>query len=184
MPPFGEKSNISSVPSHEAARSKCGRWHERYAQPGSRADLREKPRSPLTSTLDIMRDDQWKNFFLASRDVLGQGANNSCLSESWCAWTTFQALKYGGIHYWTCGIPEYSEILDTHIQDGGLWGQPFYYDDLAHVIIPKTFYWETDGGPGFRNGTKTQDINALSERLAHQGIEHRITDLVLEIKLY
>ena len=131
-----------------------------------------------------MRNDQWKAFFLACRDVLGQGANNSQLSESWCAWTTFAALEFGGIHYWTCGIPSRSEILDTHIEDGGLWSQAFSYDDIAHVVVPKTFYWETVGGPGFQNGTKTQDICALSERLSRKGIDHRITDLVLEIKLY
>lgn len=131
-----------------------------------------------------MRNDQWKLFFLACRDVLGRGDSKPRFSESWCAWTTFAALEYGGIHYWTCGIPEYTEILDTHIEDGGLWGQPFSYDDLAHIVIPKVFYWETEGGPQFQNGTKTQSINALSERLRAEGIEHRITDLVLEIKLY
>jgi hypothetical protein len=131
-----------------------------------------------------MRNDQWKKFFLACREVLGQGAHNSRLSESWCAWTTFRALEFGGIHYWTCGIPDYSEILDTQIEDGGLWSQPFDYDDIAHIIVPKTFYWETEGDPEFRNGTKKQNLLALSERLNHESIEHRITDLVLEIKLY
>jgi hypothetical protein len=131
-----------------------------------------------------MLNNQWKAFFLACRDVLGQGAHHSRFSESWCAWTTFSALRSGEIHYWTCGTPEYSEILDTHVEDGGIWGQPFSYDDLAHIIIPKTFYWETEGGPNFRNGTKTQNIETLSERLRKEGIEHRITDLVLEVKLY
>ncbi len=93
-----------------------------------------KPAQPTGLTLAIMRNDQWKAFFLACRDVLGKGANNSQLSESWCAWTTFAALKFGGIRYWTCGIPNRTEIHDTHIEDGGLWGQPFLYDDIAHVV--------------------------------------------------
>jgi len=131
-----------------------------------------------------VRNDQWKGFFVACRDVLGQGDSNSHFSDSWCAWTTFNALEYGGIHYWTCGIPDYPDILDTHIRDGGLWRQPFSYDDIAHVIVPRTFYWETEGGSKFQNGTKTQDIDSLSERLNREGIGHRLTDLVLEIKLY
>ena len=131
-----------------------------------------------------MRDDQWKAFFLVCRDILGEGATISQFSDSWCAWTTFGALKHGGIHYWTCGIPNYSEILDTHIKDGGLWRQAFSFDDIAHIVVPKTFYWETEGVPRFQNGTKTQDIVALSARLNRDGIAHRLTDLVLEIKLY
>ena len=131
-----------------------------------------------------MRSDKWKSFFLACRDVLGQGDNDSRFSESWCAWTTFTALEHGGIHYWTCGIPDYSEIQEAHIKDGGLWRQSFAYEDIAHIVVPKFFYWETEGGPDFQSGTKTQDINALSERLRGEEIQHRITDLVLEIKLY
>lgn len=130
-----------------------------------------------------MDNELWKAFFLTSRTVLGKGAWNPQYSESWCAWTTFSAI-YNGVHYWYCGIPDYSDILDTYIADGGLWRQPFSYNELAHIIIPATFYWETEGGPDFENGTKSQDIKALSDKLSIEGIEHRTTGLVLEIKLY
>ena len=130
-----------------------------------------------------MRNEQWKALFLTSRTLPGEGAYNPRYSESWCAWTTFQSLKHG-VNYWYCGIPDYADILDTHIADGGLWGQPFNYDDLAHFIVPATFYWESEGGFRFENGTKSQDIKMLSEKLSYEGLEHRITDLVLEIKLY
>jgi hypothetical protein len=130
-----------------------------------------------------MQNDQWKAFFVACRDVLGQGDSRSQFSKSWCVWTTFSALKHGG-HYWTCGIPDYTDISDVYIKDGGLWRQSFLYEDIAHIIVPKTFYWETDGDPKFQNGTKAQEISDLSERLNKEGISHRLTDLVLEIKLY
>lgn len=130
-----------------------------------------------------MNKAQWKSFFLCCRSVLGMGLPFAQRSDSWCAWTTFNAVHLG-VHYWYSGIPDYEDILDTHIADGGLWGQPFDYDDLAHVVIPATFYWETEGGPEFKNGTKVQNIRLLSECLTGEGIPHRITDLILEIKLY
>ena len=125
----------------------------------------------------------WKSFFYESRTILGVGSHNAFFSETWCAWTTFHALREG-VHYWYCGLPDFPEIHDTHIEDGGTWGQPFSYGDLAHVIIPARFYWESQGGPDFRNGLKSQNIEKLSLRLDELGVPHRITELVLEIKLY
>lgn len=67
--------------------------------------------------------------------------------------------------------------------DRGPWGQPFSYQEIAHVVIPRAFYWETAAGP-FDSGRKTQDIQRLSRELTAAGIPHRLTDLVLEVKLY
>lgn len=129
-----------------------------------------------------MSDVNWQVFLKTCRRVLGKGAWEPSLSESWCAFTTFNSLQHG-IHYWSCGFPEETEILDTHTVDGGLWRQPFAYDDLAHVIVPKTFYWETTDGK-FDSGYKEQDLDAVSKELSELGIQHRKTDLLLEVKLY
>jgi hypothetical protein len=130
-----------------------------------------------------MRDVDWKSFFLVCRKILGKGSPDPLESESWCAWTTFRAIKEG-IHYWYCGIPDFCEILDTHIADGGTWGQPFEYDDLAHVIVLASFYWETRGAPGFHSGLKHQAIEKVSLHLNELGIAHRKTEHVVEVKLY
>jgi len=88
------------------------------------------------------------------------------------------------IHYWQAGIPAENELCATYVADGGTWGQPFTYQDLAHVIVPRSFSWEFGVGTDFQCGTKVQDIDRLSHALSGAGINHRKTDLLLEIKLY
>jgi hypothetical protein len=82
------------------------------------------------------------------------------------------------------GLPAETELLDTRTADGGTWGQAFSYNDIAHVIVPATFYWEKSVDHEFTCGRKRQDIQALSDDLKQLGIPHRKTDLILEIKLY
>lgn len=65
-----------------------------------------------------------------------------------------------------------------------MWGQPFLYGDLAHLVVPRAFFWQTGSNEPFANGMKDQDLALLSSELTTAGIPHRITDLVLEIKLY
>jgi hypothetical protein len=151
------------------------------SNPSIQKDWLKRP--PYVEPQALMQNEHWKSFFLTSHKVLGHGAFNPQYSDSWCVWTTFSSLRRG-VHYWSCGMPNQEDILDTHIADGGLWGQPFNYEDLAHIIVPANFYWETEDGPHFENGTKSQDISALSKQLSQEGIAHRVTDLVLEIKLY
>lgn len=55
---------------------------------------------------------------------------------------------------------------------------------LAHMIIPRSFYWEANVDGRFERGLRSQDIDELSSRLAAAGFQHRLTDLILEIKLY
>jgi len=80
--------------------------------------------------------------------------------------------------------PALPDIGERGTNDSGPWGQPFLYQDLAHVIVPSEFYWQTVAPGQFSNGTKKQDIQELSRQLSAAGISHRLTDLVLEIKLY
>lgn len=126
---------------------------------------------------------QWNKFFLAAAEVLGAGHFLPQYSESWCSWTTFGRLR-DDAGYWTRGLPAASEVFETHIGDGGVWGQPFDFADLAHLIVPREFYWESDPGPEWTCGTKRQDVEGLSQKLMAAGIPHRLTDLVLEVKCY
>ena len=129
-----------------------------------------------------MSEYDWKILLQTSRRVLGAGGCHPSSSESWCAFTTFSSLAHG-LYYFNCGLPALDDCLETRTKDGGVWAQSIEYEDLAHLIIPKTFYWELPT-PEFRYGYKDQDINTLSAELMRLGIEHRLTDLVLEVKLY
>jgi len=129
-----------------------------------------------------MDDTKWKVFFLLSRRLLGEGDSDPSLSTSWCAYTTFSSLGHG-VYYFNSGFPEIEHCLDSCIADGSTWRQSIRYDDLAHIVIPAAFYWEKVGDV-FSCGYKEQDIVALASELTRHNIEHRITDQVLEIKLY
>lgn len=130
-----------------------------------------------------MTNGQWKEFFEICHSFLGKGEFSSILSESWCSWTTFSRLNQDA-KYWAAGLPNDEDIGEVGINDGGTWGQPFKYQEIAHLIIPRKFYWETEGGPTFQFGYKEQDIAALSKTLIERQLPHRLTDLVLEVKCY
>ena len=130
-----------------------------------------------------MDSNDWKTFFLVCAEILGRGSSVAAQSDSWCSWTTFARLNED-TGYWMSGLPKQKEIADAGIADGGTWGQPFSYSDLAHVLIPRSFYWESSSENGFKSGVRKQDIDAVALRLQEQKINHRLTDLVLEIKLY
>ena len=130
-----------------------------------------------------MQDEEWRLFFEIAGQVLGKGHDITELSDSWCAWTTFDQLVSNAV-YWKAGLPNADELLRTYIADGGTWGQPFSYQELAHVIVPRTFDQEFVEDGQYRCVRKQQDIEELSRRLTERGINHRKTDLVLEIKLY
>lgn len=103
--------------------------------------------------------------------------------RTWCAWTTFERLGEDA-GYWTAALPLAAELLETGTADGGSWGQPFLYSQIAHLIIPRRFYWEQMSPEGFSSGVHIQDVERLSQRLAAEAIPHRLAELVLEIKLY
>ncbi len=130
-----------------------------------------------------MIDSDWKLTLQTARRILGKGEQQSWASESWCAWTTFSSLE-SWLTYWHCGLPEEHELLETSVADGGTWSQPFPYRDIAHLIIPATFYWENLVDGAFQCGDKKQNLDRLSAELQVLGIPHRKTDLVLEFKFY
>ncbi len=105
------------------------------------------------------------------------------MSDSWCAYTTFSSIEHN-INYWKCGFPDENELLDDRTMDGGLWRQSFYYDDIAHIIVPAQFYWESVKDGQFFNGYKKQDLKTLSSELEKSSICFHLTDILLEIKLY
>jgi hypothetical protein len=128
-------------------------------------------------------DNEWFRFFTACARLLGRGASTAVDSDSWCAWTTFAALQES-VHYWSAGLPAESELSSIGTTDGGTWGQPFAYSSLAHLIVPARFRWERISSTGFTQGVKRQDIARLSQELTAGGVQHRLTELVLEIKLF
>jgi hypothetical protein len=120
------------------------------------------------------------------RTELGQWSNEGDQKpsrRSWCAWTTFSRLGRDA-GYWTAELPLLSEIGERSVVDGGTWGQPFPYEDLAHIIVPRRFTEEYAAPKRFAHWTHEQDINGLSGRLNGEGIEHRLAEHVLEIKLF
>lgn len=130
-----------------------------------------------------MNDSDWRQCLQACRHILGYGSRDPFESESWCAFTTFSSIS-NGVHYWSSGFPDEDEFLESSTLDGGLWRQAFKYSDLAHLIVPAKFYWERFHNGKFESGTKEQNINYLSSELNRLNVAHRITDIVLEIKLY
>lgn len=130
-----------------------------------------------------MTDEQWKTFFDTCASELGPGDWQSENSMSWCTFTTFGSLARGAA-YWSRGLPHADDIGPAYLRDGGVWREPINYGEIAHIIVPKRFFWESPPSPQYSNGLREQDIDRLSRALAAVGVPHRLTDLVLEIKLY
>jgi len=130
-----------------------------------------------------MSDDAWYAFFSAAARVLGAGTSQAWSSSSWCAWTTYSSLQES-VHYWSAGLPPVEQLAPGGTKDGGVWGQPFLYRELAHVVIPRRFQWERLHGAKFEQGHREQNLEALSQELHILSISHRLTELVLEVKLY
>jgi hypothetical protein len=130
-----------------------------------------------------MNNTLWYLFFKSCAELLGPGCHEPDLSESWCSWTTFDRLE-DDAGYWTCAMPKESELNETYIADGGTWGQPFRYCEIAHVIVPAHFRWERVINQELTFGVKNQRIADLSRLLESREVPHRTTERVLEIKLY
>jgi hypothetical protein len=88
------------------------------------------------------------------------------------------------INYWKSGLPNEQDIFESYTADGGVWGQPLHYEQIAHFIIPARFYWEKFENQEFTQGYTQQNIGKLSQELTLLEIPHRLTESVLEIKLY
>lgn len=125
----------------------------------------------------------WHQFFTTTARHLSHNPCNSPGPRSWCSWTTFTRLEENA-GYWTYPFPLESELLETGTTDGGTWGQPFSYAEIAHLIVPHRFFWDLSSDEGYKCGEHEQDINGLSALLTAEEIEHRLTELVLEVKLF
>ncbi len=130
-----------------------------------------------------MTDKDWLNFFYACVNILGPGDYVPIDSPSLCSFTTFNRLETDA-GYYVHGIPRIEDVGDNYIKDFGVWGQPFLFADLAHVIIPRKCYWERGKSQEFNCGYREQDLDKLSAELTARDVPHRLSKFVLEIKLY
>jgi hypothetical protein len=130
-----------------------------------------------------MTDAQWYAFFVAASEVLGPGSRLAEKSQSWCAWITFEKLSVDA-GYWTSGVPSREDIFATHIGDSGVWGQPFTFSQLAHIVVPRRFMCDEPPGPNWAYRERVQNLEGLSAKLHAAGVPHRVTELMLEIKCY
>jgi hypothetical protein len=132
-----------------------------------------------------MNNTQWKAFFTTCAKLFKDGEKDIKSSPNWCSWTTFTRLTEDS-GYWQSGLPHMHELRDKGTTDGGTWSQPFLYEDIAHLIVPKTFTRELLTGEGeqsiFQRVLATQDIEALSEALAAESVPHTLTAIALEIR--
>src|SRR5689334_12971292 len=102
-----------------------------------------------TLGVHAMTNEEWRTFFLVCSRVLGPGYRQAHFSQSWCAWTTFGALQES-VHYWSSGLPAEPALGLLGTNDGGpAWGQPFSYQDIAHIVIPAQFNWERQSNGAF-----------------------------------
>lgn len=124
-----------------------------------------------------MHSEQWHFFIRTSIEVLGEGKPIIDLSDSWCSWTTFSRLECWDAGYWQSGLPSLKQVETWGIADGGVWGQPFKYSEIAHFIIPHKFC--TEAGV-----VKTQDTESLGHKLHDLGEAIQMNKYVLEVKLY
>jgi len=131
-----------------------------------------------------MEDKDWVTFFTICAATLGKGNRAARWSETWCAWSTFNR-QIEDTGYWTSGLPNIEDLTEKSIKDSpSVWGQPFFFSEIAHIIVPRQFYWESEAGPDFQFGYKPQDIRAVAEKLKAHNIAHRLTENILEVKLY
>lgn len=129
-----------------------------------------------------MTDEQWMIFFETCIRVLGSGGEAE-KNRTRCAWTTFCMLE-GDLTYWVSRFPDIEDLSHTGIGDGGVWGQPFPYSEIAHIIIPRKFRWYGKPGPQYVEGYTLQDIDMLSNELSKLSVPHHKSDKVLQIMLY
>jgi hypothetical protein len=133
-----------------------------------------------------MDDETWATFLRTCADVLGvekATRNGPCENGSWCAWTTFDSLQ-DSVNYWRGPLPTREEIFDSYVGHGANWDQFFNYRQMCHFLVPRTFFWERTAPGTYERGNCIQDLDALAQNLNTLNVPHRLTPLVLEIKLF
>ena len=86
--------------------------------------------------------------------------------------------------YWQAGIPREGEVLAERLADGGTWGQPFWYKDLAHLLIPREFFREGVIDGRWEGEPVSQDVELVAARLESNHLPFRLGDYALEVKCY
>jgi hypothetical protein len=135
--------------------------------------------------VSFMKDEDWCTFFRSAAELLGPGDSRLMHTKSYCAFTTFERLNTD-LNYWRHGMPLKEEIAENHIRDNGVWCQPLRFSSLAHIIVPRRFRVEQFDkyNHPVDDLEIEQRIDALSSALLTCRVDHRITNLILEIKLY
>lgn len=131
--------------------------------------------SPLFSSLEWEAQVDWRRILQISSEHLRRDPSPVCHAWSWCSWTTFSRLGEDA-GYWQAPLPAIRELLDDYVDDGGTWGQPFRYSDLAHIIVPRRFGWEGSQDSGWEGGYHEQDIIGLSAYLRAEQLDHRLSE--------
>lgn len=128
-----------------------------------------------------MPTKNWKLIFtLCHQTLVANNSNNA--KDSYCAWTTFDRLE-SAVHYWDGRLPAMADIQDNHIAEG-FWSQPFLYESLAHLIIPKKVFWEKVTKTDYSQGEFLQDVETLAQEFDKHKISYLLSNYWLEIKLF
>ncbi len=101
-----------------------------------------------------LSDAEWRRFSLLCADLLGPADALPQRRKSYCVFTCFNRLIMD-VHYWACGLPRKEDVCDGWIGDGAVWGQPFRFNDLARIVIPRTFGTEYSGRMAARSNIKS-----------------------------
>ena len=142
--------------------------------------------------MELTAEQWWTFFTIASRHI--RGTLKSEVSQwtepaeefyrkSYCAWTVFERLGCD-THYWTAELPKETELYEHGVLDGGEWGQPFRFDEIAHLIVPVEYTEDRYVDQKYTMWCHTQDIVGLSRLLDEANIPHKLHETFLELKLY
>lgn len=116
------------------------------------------------------------------------------MQRSTSTYATFDSLQYGAVYF--RGALPLEQELSTHGVGDFSWGGggPVSYEAIAHILIPRFFSQEMlmrvsaadgkDAGESWNEWEHEQDIDGLSNLLEKAGIEHHLSQHVLEIKRF
>ena len=124
-----------------------------------------------------------KNFLLESILYFKSFDNDEPFFWSWCSWTTFTRLSIDA-GYWTAPLPLVHELLEDQTADGGMWTQPFFYDEIAHIILPKTFTFSKLFDSREKRLEKEQNISGLYRILKEKNLDVSLSEFALDYKLF
>ena len=77
-----------------------------------------------------------------------------------------------------------TELAAANTLDGGTWGQPFLYKEIAHLIIPRRFQWVSSVSSQFVQTEHRQDVDAISAKLEELSIPHELSGYALQVRLF